>query len=97
MSWSIDVTGAEQEGLYELLEVQAEKKVADSAQHSNADALDEMVQQMSAATEAAVILAKTTGVRQVNVHLSGHANPGHEPREGYGDDSVTVSVIQTSS
>lgn len=32
-----------------------------------------------------------------NITLSGHANPGHQPREGWATDMVSVSVSQTDT
>lgn len=31
-----------------------------------------------------------------NVSLSGHANPGHEPTEGWSNDAVTISISQAT-
>lgn len=34
------------------------------------------------------------GSKEFIVTLSGHANPGHEPRAGYANDAITVTVSQ---
>lgn len=39
------------------------------------------------------LLRGVVGEGNINVTLSGHANPGHQPREGWVNDSVNVSVV----
>lgn len=47
-----------------------------------------------AALEAAQHLAQVVGRPDDRVHvmISGHANPHHAPREGWSDESVTISI-----
>jgi hypothetical protein len=44
--------------------------------------------------EAVEILASAVGrdVDGVAVHVNGHANPDHAPREGWADEMITVSI-----
>jgi exo-beta-1,3-glucanase (GH17 family) len=60
---------------------------------------DEAVEQIEAAADAAQMLVEVNGwpseATHYNVTLSGHANPGHAPAQGYANDYVQVSVTQT--
>jgi len=59
--------------------------------------LDEApAQQFAAATQAAIVLVRSgaLGLGRVRVEANGHANPNHEPQEGYSDDFVIVRVVQ---
>lgn len=53
--------------------------------------VDEAVQ---AAKDAAVDLIRSgvLGYGNVRVSLSGHANPGHKPTEGWSNDTITISA-----
>lgn len=89
MSWSASVIAVEQ--------LELEAKLSSALQiAANSDAEAEAKEQAHVAIAVAVALAKTTGSKAVNVSLSGHANPSHEPREGYSNDFVSVSVTQAS-
>lgn len=50
--------------------------------------------QVKAARDAAFRLLYAVGRpnEPVTVSISGHANPGHEPYEGAGDEYITVTV-----
>lgn len=58
----------------------------------------ETLQQMARAREAAGLLVHSDVVadsgRDVTVTMNGHANPDHAPREGWVNDSITVTVTQ---
>jgi hypothetical protein len=58
-----------------------------------------MDEQFDAAMEATRALVKhaVVGAGNVNVTLSGHANPGHRPRKGWANDQVTVSVSSAAT
>lgn len=60
----------------------------------------EAVEQIDAAvaTAKAIVAGGTIGGegKLFFVSLSGHANPGHEPRSGWSNDCITVSVSQAS-
>jgi hypothetical protein len=53
-------------------------------------------EQFEAAKDAARVLVESgaVGDRPVRINLNGHANPGHEPTEGYANDMITVSISQ---
>lgn len=55
---------------------------------------EEVAEQVRAAIEAAVGVAPAVGGDKVTVTIAGHANPNHEPREGWANDEVTVTVRQ---
>ena len=54
----------------------------------------EQGEQVAAAVEAAKLLVAVVGrpEDQVIVVLNGHANPGHGPRAGWSDETITISV-----
>lgn len=57
----------------------------------NPDGLD----QLDAAIMAAELLMDSPSLgdaKEYYVSMSGHANPGHKPREGWANDAITVSV-----
>ena len=56
----------------------------------------EVQEQIVVARETAslIIKSKALGVRNVNVFLAGHANPRHEPMNGWANDTITVTVSQ---
>lgn len=61
------------------------------------DATDEhdiAKEQMETAIECAATIAGVVGKRQFQVSLSGHANPNHEPRQGYANEITNVSVSE---
>jgi len=59
----------------------------------DAEVLPAMNEQFDAALAAASSgMTRVVGKGKVNVTLSGHANPRHEPREGWANDYVSVHV-----
>lgn len=60
---------------------------------------DETRESLEAAKAAALALAASgvVGRGRVTGSLSGHANPGHVPTEGYANDCVTVSLSALGS
>lgn len=53
--------------------------------------------QIAVAIHAAVAIAKTGVAGKLpGVNLTGHANPGHNPKAGWGADSVSLFVYDTS-
>lgn len=54
----------------------------------------EQTEQIDVAIAAAKLLAGAVGRPgdEVFVSISGHANPGHAPKEGWSNETVTVSV-----
>lgn len=57
-----------------------------------------MDEQFEAALNVArvLLLRKVVGDGNVNVTLSGHANPSHRPRRGWANDAVTVTVTSAA-
>ena len=60
----------------------------------DAEAILAMDEQMEAALNVVRFLMPrdVVGEGNVNVTLSGHANPGHKPRQGWANDYVAVHV-----
>lgn len=67
--------------------------------HLSPDVATEQHEQYQVAMEVAEQLAKVVGRPgdKVIVTLSGHANPGHAPRQGWANEVVTVSVSAVPS
>lgn len=60
---------------------------------------DEAKAQLVVARKAAKLVLNTGKVgkgrgKDFSVSLSGHANPGHEPKEGWANDTISVVVTQ---
>lgn len=66
--------------------------------HDAAEVFGAMDEQFEAALNAArvLLLREVTGAGTVHVTLAGHANPGHKPRAGWANDSVTVTVTSAA-
>ena len=49
-----------------------------------------------ASAAQSIIDSGTVGAqgKQFHVSMSGHANPNHEPREGWANDAVTIQISQ---
>ncbi len=84
MTWSIAPTKVTR---MEILDIPAP---------SYSEWTDEMEEQFEDAKYAARELAYSVGRPddQVVVSLSGHVNPGHQPRPGWANDMITVTVTQ---
>lgn len=65
-----------------------------ASQYDAEETRAEVAEQIEAAVKAATALTNGLGegVKAVIVNLYGHANPAHQPREGWAPESVTVSV-----
>lgn len=50
--------------------------------------------QFNAAVQAFTLLAAAVGRPEdkIRIHISGHANPDHGPKEGWGPEFITVTV-----
>jgi hypothetical protein len=92
VSWSLSVSGKE---LGELLSA-LEEKINEPGTEQLATA--EAQEQARTAKSLAFDLAKSYVIggpeKRFNVYLSGHANESHEPRSGWSNDTVTVTVSQ---
>lgn len=87
MSWST--------GTPEPVDKDAIPHIEAPAVNEQTDGLAEaQTEQASRAYEAAALLAQQVGrpEDQVVVTMSGHANPGHAPRDGWSDETITVTV-----
>ena len=97
MSWSVTLTSLEPEDLE-----QAARK-SYTAFKANYHDTDEVFEGMDEQFEAALDMARIALLRGivgeglVNVSLSGHANPGHKPRRGWSNDTVTVNVTSAAA
>jgi hypothetical protein len=91
MSWSINVPGG----------ADVEQSVADweeSYVEQFGPVLPEVKQQIEAALAASKLIYESgcVGEGVVSLSLSGHANEGHEPREGWAYDMLTVNVLRAA-
>lgn len=91
MSWSTHYNGLEQF---------RKDEPAYPAQNFDPALEVEFTEQLKAArgvVEALVASGAIGGAgKDYRISLSGHANPGHEPRAGYANDCVTVSITQAA-
>lgn len=88
MSWSASVTNISIDEIDSIVSFPAELS-------------EEAKEQFEAAKEHAKALAESGVVGDVenhrfNVNLAGHANPGHEPAEGWANDGIAVNVAQSN-
>ena len=83
MSWS--VSGTLPEGTLESLRV--------SALAQNPECGDQF-DAVAAAVQSIIDSGAVGKNKRFVVNMSGHANPGHEPREGWANDCVTFSLSQ---
>jgi hypothetical protein len=60
------------------------------------EGLEQVRQAKVMANSIIVSGAVGNGDKVYYVNLSGHANPNHEPKEGWANDMITVSVAQKS-
>ncbi len=91
MSWNVTLNDIDPELLGKL----AHDAYADVKQRhaDDTEVLPAMDEQFDAALAAASSgMTRVVGKGKVNVILSGHANPRHEPREGWANDYVSVHV-----
>ena len=99
MSWSIHLSDTP------IAEVESQARERYDGARANApagadpDLLKAMDEQFEATLAAAKILLPAVcgaAATSVNVILGGHANPGHEPQQGWTKDSITVSVTDAN-
>jgi hypothetical protein len=88
MTWSVNATIVGNSADDEL------EGLRTSALSQNSECGD----QFDAAKDAAYSLMASgafgTASKKFQINMVGHANPNHEPREGWATDSVTISVSQ---
>jgi hypothetical protein len=91
MSWNVNLTDIDPTEIGKLAHDAYEEFKARYS--DDADAIAAMDEQFDAVLAAASSgLTHVVGDGNVNVTLSGHANPGHQPRQGWANDLVTVSI-----
>jgi len=91
MSWNVHLTDIDPAQLGKLAHDAYEnfKRGYVDADEAYA-AMDEQFDAALAAASSG--MARVVGEGNINVTLSGHANPGHKPREGWANDYVSVHV-----
>lgn len=96
MSWNLTLTDIDPLDLGPNgVENSARKAYADfKANYSDAaEVFPIMDEQFTAALEAVgVLLRGVVGAGNVNLTLSGHANPDYKPRQGWANDYVSVHI-----
>lgn len=95
MSWNFAVTNVTPSESRSAL-IEASDRFF-SAYNASPEEMEASKLQAYAAIEAADILAEQVqpdAEGKINITLSGHANPGAKKREGWANDTVTISVTQ---
>lgn len=96
MSWNVNLTDIDPADLGKLAhDAYAEFKARYSDEDAVFPAMDEQFDAALAAASSG--MTRVVGDGNINVTLSGHANPGHRPRQGFANDLVTVSVTSAAS
>lgn len=95
MSWSLSGSSTTKDDLRSSIDADAIETQLGYAEQNGVS--DEQTAQIDAALEAASTLAKACGLDadSVVIACSGHANPGHGPKEGWADEMISVSVRVT--
>lgn len=89
MSWVVDA--------FETSKKTAKKDILETEREARGQEGKHVDEAVTAAKKAAKTLIDSGVVgtdTPVRVSLSGHANPDHEPADGWANDFVTVSVYQ---
>ena len=96
MSWSFSVTNVTPSTAEREIEFVAQRDVIPRLEPASAF---EGAEQVTAVVNAAIDLVTSGafGVGPFTVTLTGHANPDHRPRKGWGRDYCTISVNQTEA
>jgi hypothetical protein len=95
MSWSFQVSPVPVDEFEEAIDA-ARSAAQSNIEASNADGADQADAAVAAAKH--IVASGTVGGEGVKVAatLSGHGNPGHAPKAGWSNDSVSVNVYQAS-
>lgn len=99
MSWSLNCTP---DGPLPAPEVFRAIKLADLPDHEYGGQAEFIKADiLPAAKDAAIRLIESGGLggsgHMFNVSFSGHANPGHEPVEGWSNDFVGIQISQANA
>lgn len=96
MSYSFGFTGPKSE----ILDLFDERAAAalETAGAGDPDAQAAVAEQLEDHREALQIQLRHVGLDDVSVsvNVSGHANPGHAPREGWANDASALQVTEAS-
>jgi len=92
MSWNFSVNGVTNETVDAALNAAAEGELNNIIQQRDGGA--EMMAQAEQAIYAAVAIIESgcLGDGPFLVYLSGHANPSHQPRDGWANDGLTITI-----
>ena len=91
MSWSLGMDIEDRATAVEVIEKQAEEYFAGLS----SDSMQEMAEQCAKAAECVDALIGVIGTDGPwRVMMNGHANPGHGQREGWANDSVSVTITE---
>lgn len=95
MSWNVTRTSIDPLAVEdELRRDYADFKARYNAAVEEIQAMDEQFEAVLNAVRI-ILQRKVVGDALVNVTLSGHANPGHRPRQGWANDAIHISVVQS--
>lgn len=103
MSWSVwnvaipkvgEPTKDTMDLVLEAIDRTAEDSPTYRAQFDQAEVKDQLAAAAAALDE--LINSEAVGVGPWTANLSGHATPGHERREGYGVESITVTLVDAT-
>lgn len=94
MSYSISVPPGPVETFLERFDETAARTIdglADEFKDSSREAIAAARVALGALIESSAVVLPG---QQCNGYASGHANPGHEPKEGWSDDHCSISLQQ---
>ena len=93
MSWSVQAPSQTAATLEGAARQKYEEFVSHRGDDEAGSAADEQFEAALAAART-IVESGAVGESAVRVSLSGHANPGHAKRDGWANDTVTVSISQ---
>lgn len=100
MSYSLSVTAPRTE-VANQVDAEIVRYVEEQVVPGGHQPVDEVQAHLDAVAETVARLATAVGRDEdtIAVSISGHANPGHAPTEGYAEECVTISlsVVQQPS
>jgi len=92
MSFSVSIPIGPVEDFEKTLQAEVERYARVTSENSDSELLDESKESLAQAVKAATEIVKSgvVGTGKVAGAISGHANPGHKPRAGWSNDSLTI-------